>query len=254
MTRHSQRKRPEQTGHTAPDMRINRFLARCGLCSRREADRWIASGRVQVNGETVRQPGMIIHAGDEVRVDGKVVRPVSKHTYILYNKPKGVLCSRKDARGRPLIYDQLDVSPNVQSVGRLDMGTEGLLLLTDDGALARKLTDPRARLPREYRVRVAGQPTLETLQALRKGGIDIGDGELSDGWDVIVDSESRSHSWLTITIHRGRWREVRRTLEATGHPVRRLIRTRFGPLKLDEGMPQGSWRMLTAAEIRRLTR
>ncbi len=254
MARTTPRKRPEKTTDAARDTRINRFLAQCGLCSRREADRWVESGRVQVNGETVRQPGTIIKASDQVIVDGKVVKPVSKHTYILYNKPKGVLCSRKDARGRPLIYDQLDVSPNVQSVGRLDMDTEGLLLLTDDGALARRLTDPRARLPREYRVRVTGQLALETLQQLRKGGIDIGEGEVSDGWDVIVDSESRSHSWLTVTIRRGRWREVRRTLEAAGHPVRRLIRTRFGPLKLEVDMPKGSWRPLTAAEIRKLTR
>jgi len=254
MTRVTRRKQADKPSGAVQEMRINRFLAQCGLCSRREADRWVKAGRVQVNGEQVRQPGTIIHTGDQVRVDGKAVQPLNKHTYLLYHKPKGILCSRKDARNRPLIYDQLDVSPNVQSIGRLDMDTEGLLLLTDDGDLARTLTDPGARLPREYRVRVAGQLAMETLEILRKGGIDIGNGEISDGWDVTVDSESRSHSWLTVTIRRGRWREVRRTLEAAGHPVRRLIRTRFGPLKLDEGMPKGSWRSLTAAEVRKLKR
>jgi len=235
-------------------VRINRFLAQCGLCSRREADRWIMAGRVQVNGETIQQPGRLISPADRVQVDGRLVRPRTKHTYILYNKPKGVLCSRKDARGRALIYDRLDVPPNVQSIGRLDMDTEGLLLLTDDGELHRRLTDPRMRLPREYRARVFGHPSLETLAALRRGGLDIGQGEHSDAWEVTVDAESASHSWLTITVRRGRWREVRRTLEAVGHPVRRLIRTRFGPIRLDDGMPRDSWRPLTRQEVRRLMR
>ncbi|RMH62634.1 MAG: rRNA pseudouridine synthase [Zetaproteobacteria bacterium] len=235
-------------------MRINRFLAQCGLCSRREADRWILAGRVRVNGEIVRQPGLIVGTQDEVVVDGKPARPIQRHSYFLYNKPRGLLCSRKDARGRPLIYDQLDVPPNVQSIGRLDMDTEGLLLLTNDGELHRRLTDPHLRLAREYRARVAGHLSLETLATLRRGGLDIGQGEQSDAWDVIVDAESASHSWLTIIVRRGRWREVRRTLAAAGHPVRRLIRTRFGPIRLDQDMPQGSWRSLSKAEVRKLKR
>ncbi len=239
---------------TAAGERINRYLARCGLCSRREADRWIEAGRVAINGQTITQPGSLVATGDLVSVDGKPVAPQTSHTYILYNKPAGQLCSRRDAGGRPLIYDFLDVAPNVQSVGRLDMNTEGLLLLTSDGDLARALTRPSASLPREYRVRVAGQVSLETLQKLRNGGLDIGDGEKSDAWEVSVDSETRGHTWLTIVIRRGRNREVRRTLEAVGHPVRRLLRTAFGPLRLDEEMPRGAWRPLRANEIRRLRR
>ncbi|HKI61985.1 MAG TPA: pseudouridine synthase [Mariprofundaceae bacterium] len=232
--------------------RINRYMARCGLCSRREADRWIEAGRVAVNGKIVRQPGVIIGPGDTLSVDGKPVSRQTSFTYMLYNKPTGQLCSRLDAKGRPLIYDKLDVAPNVQSVGRLDMNTEGLLLLTDDGALARALTHPSARLPREYRVRVAGQVSLETLQKIRQGGIDIGEGETSEPWEATVDSETAGHTWLTIVINRGRNREVRRTLEAAGHPVRRLMRTAFGPIRMDETMPRGLWRPLTSGEVKQL--
>jgi len=232
--------------------RLNRYLAHCGLCSRREADRWIAAGRVSINDKVVDQVGTGVKPGDRVAVDGKPVSVQTEHSYILYNKPKGQLCSRKDKRGRPLIYEHLDVAPNVQSIGRLDMDTEGLLLLTDDGSLARRLTHPGAKLQREYRARVAGQISLETLQKLRQGGMEIGDGDLSDPWEITVDSETGGHTWITVIITRGRWREVRRTLEAAGHPVRRLLRTRFGPIRLDEEMPHGSWRKLKRNEVRKL--
>jgi len=232
--------------------RINRYLAHCGLCSRREADRWIEAGRVAVNGEIVTQAGMQIGPADRVSVDGKAVARQSSFTYILYNKPTGQLCTRRDDKGRPLIYEHLEVAANVQSIGRLDMNTEGLLLLSDDGALARAMTHPDARLAREYRVRVAGLVALETLEKIRAGGLDIGDGDISDPWEVTVDAETRGHTWLTVVIRRGRNREVRRTLEAVGHTVRRLMRTRFGPIKLDEEMPRGSWRKLARNEVKRL--
>ncbi|MDT8376128.1 MAG: pseudouridine synthase [Mariprofundaceae bacterium] len=241
-----------KSSEIGPGERINRYLATCGLCSRREADRWIAEGRIALNGKTVEQPGVKIGRGDIVAVDGRVVTPALENTYILYNKPRGLLCSRKDAKGRPLIYEHLDIAANVQSVGRLDMDSEGLLILTDNGALAQKLTHPGAKIPRQYRVRITGQLSLESLESLRRGGIDIGDGELSDPWEITVDSGARGHSWFTVTIHRGRWREIRRTVQACGHEVRRLLRTRFGPLKLDPEMPPGAWRNLTAGELRQL--
>jgi len=233
--------------------RINRYLASCGLCSRREADRWVAGGRVMINNVACQEPGSRVQEGDIVIVDGKVASPQESFTYILYNKPMGQLCSRKDAvRKRPLIYDFLEVAPNVQSVGRLDMDTEGLLILTDDGALTRSLTKPGAKVPREYRARVAGLVSMETLAKLRQGHFDIGQGDSSDAWEVTVDSESKGHTWLTIVIYRGRWREVRRTLEECGHPVRRLMRTRFASLRLDEGMPRGSFRSLNRSEVKKL--
>ncbi len=232
--------------------RINRYLATCGICSRREADRWIEEGRVTLNGEKVTQPGVKIGKRDILTVDGKVVTPALNNTYIIYNKPRGLLCSRKDAKGRPLIYDHLDIPANVQSVGRLDMDSEGLLILTDNGQLAQELIHPGAKIARQYRVRITSQLSLESLEALRKGGIDMGDGDISDPWEISVSSETRGHSWITVTIHRGRYREVRRTLEACGHEVRRLMRTKFGPISLDLEMPAGSWRPMKAAEVRKL--
>jgi len=161
------------------------------------------------------------------------------------------MCSRRDDRGRPLIYDAIKVGASVQSVGRLDMDSEGLLLLTDDGALAKRLMHPATALPRTYRVRVGGRVELRTLARLRAGGDTIGRGETSDPWEVTVEAESRGHTWLKITLHRGRWREVRRTLKACGHPVRRLIRTHFGPLTLGS-LPVGQWCNLSPDEVARL--
>jgi len=250
----SPKRKPAPHNDTSKDSgeRINRYLATCGICSRREADKWIHEGRITLNGEKVEQPGIKIGKGDIVAVDGKPVTPAANNTYILYNKPRGLLCSRKDHRGRPLIYDRLDVPANVQSIGRLDMDSEGLLLLTDNGALAQSLIHPGANIPRQYRVRITGQLSDESLEKLRNGGIDMGRDDISDPWEVSVDSEAKGHSWITVTIRRGRWREVRRTLGALKHEVRRLMRVRFGPIKLDEAMPAGSWRNLTSAELKKL--
>jgi len=248
-------KKPDQTSpkpEKAPGERINRYIASCGLCSRREADRWIEAGRVSINGEIVLQPGSKITSSDSVKVDDKLISSNDEKTYILYYKPKGLLCSRKDARGRPLIYEKLDVPANVQSIGRLDMDSEGLLLLTDDGGLAQELMHPRNKIPRQYRVRIVGQPDFETLGKLRNGGIDMGNDDISDPWEVTVSSESKGHSWITVTIHRGRWREVRRTLKAVGHEVRRLMRVRFGNLGLDLELRPGQWRTLKSKELQSL--
>lgn len=237
---------------TTDKERINRFLVRCGLCSRREADRMILAGRVVLNGTVLSQPGEKVGAQDKVMVDGKAVSINTEYSYFIYNKPRGLLCARKDIRGRGLIYDHLDIIPSVQSVGRLDMDSEGLLILTDDGALTQALIHPASQVPRTYRVRVAGHLELETLAILRQGGIDMGRGDKSAAWNVIVDSETGGHSWLRVTLHRGRWREVRRTLEACHHPVRRLIRIQFGLQSLDPLLAAGQYRPLKAKEIRAL--
>ncbi|MDQ6986756.1 MAG: pseudouridine synthase [Mariprofundaceae bacterium] len=241
------------TGEQPGGERLNRYLASSGLCSRREADRRIEAGRININGETVQDMGRRVQPGDVILADGKPVEALTEHTYLLYHKPPGILCSRRDDRGRPLIYDVLDVAANVQSVGRLDMDSEGLLLLTDDGALARALTRPGANIPRVYRARITGHPDTDTLQKLRSGGLDIGRDEASDAWNVVVDAETNSHSWLTITIRRGRWREVRRTLDASGHKVRRLIRVEFATQRLGD-LPPGAIRPLKTGELNQIKR
>jgi len=252
--------KPADTGTGQPEAtaadgeRLNRYLAKSGLCSRREADKLIAEGRIVINNQKVQDMGRRVLPRDIVLADGKPVAPLATHTYLLYNKPAGQLCTRRDEKGRDLIYKHIEVGPNVQSVGRLDMDSEGLLLLTDDGELANVMTRPGSGVAREYRVRVAGHFSLDALEGLRKGGLDIGDGEKSDPWEIVVDSETRGHCWLTVVIRRGRNREVRRTIEATGHTVRRLIRTRFGPLKLEDGVPKGSSRHLNAGEVKHLRR
>ncbi len=246
------RKQPEKSENTG--IRINKYLASCGLCSRREADKMIEAGRVQVNGETIDQMGIKIQPNDLVLVDDKPVDNNQEQIYLLYNKPRGLLCSRKDDKGRPLIYDHLDIPAHVQSVGRLDMDSEGLLLLTSNGEILQTLIAPKNKIPRKYKVKFTGSLSLESIEKLRNGGIDLGKGELSDPWDMSIDSDNGGHSWITVTIKRGRWREIRRTLDAVGHIVRRLIRVRFGPIKLEEGMPVGSWRNLTSKEVAALKR
>jgi len=246
-------KRKEKVAEGA-GVRINRYLASCGICSRREADKMIAAGRVQINGEVVEQMGIKIQPLDIVLVDDKPVDSNQEQIYILYNKPRGLLCSRKDDKGRPLIYEHLDIPPHVQSIGRLDMDSEGLLLLTSNGSIAQILISPKHKVPRTYKVKFTGSLSLESIEKLRNGGIDLGKGELSDPWDMSIDSDNGGHSWITVTIKRGRWREIRRTLDAVGHLVRRLIRIRFGPIKLEENMPIGSYRSLTSKEVASLKR
>jgi 23S rRNA pseudouridine2605 synthase len=250
MSRRPSKIKPE-TPPKGNGIRINRYLANCGLCSRREAERWILAGRVTINGLPVDKLGTVVKKGDRVKVDGRTTQPLTTFTYLAYHKPRGQLCSRRDPKGRPVIYDHLDVSPSVQSVGRLDMDTEGLLLLTDDGHLARVLTHPATALPRTYRARITGHLSPETLTMLCEGGAGIGKGEISDPWEVSIDSETGGHSWLTITIRRGRWREIRRTLAAHGHLVRRLIRIRFGPVHLNHLAP-GEYRRLRDSELSQL--
>ncbi len=205
-----------------------------------------------INGKVITAPGARVGANDTVAVDGMPIEPREHFSYLCYHKPTGLLCARKDPCGRPLIYDRLDVAPNVQSVGRLDMDSEGLLLLTDDGGLAQRLTHPGTAIEREYRVRIAGHLQLTEIEQLQRGGIDIGEGERSIPWKLTIDAETGGHCWMTVVLTRGRWREIRRTLAALNHPVRRLIRTRFGPIRLDASLPRGATRRLSSQERRKL--
>ena len=236
------------------ETRLNKFLAHAGVCSRREADRWIAEGRVQVNGRIVQELGEKIDtARDRVAANGKPVRAEAETpVYILLNKPAGRVVSVKDPFGRPTVLDLLGRLPaRVYPVGRLDLDTEGALLLTNDGDLALKLTHPRYGASKSYEVRVEGDPRDEDLEKVRRGL--FLEGRRTAPARVRVLRRGHRHSTLAVEIHEGRKREVRKLFEAVGFPVERLVRVDFAGLTLD-GLRPGQWRYLDRKEIERLRR
>jgi pseudouridine synthase len=235
------------------DIRLQKVLSQAGIASRRAAEKLIAEGRVTVNGKTVREMGTKADpAADDIRVDGRRIRSAERHRYILLNKPTGYVSTRSDPQRRPTVIDLLKgVREYVYPVGRLDYDTEGLLLLTNDGDLAAKLTHPRHRVERTYEARVAGMPDAGALERLRKG-IPL-DGHRTLPADVTLVNRGRrdGNGVLLLTIREGRNRQVRRMCEAVGHPVTALRRIRIGPLQ-DRLLKPGQWRDLTPAEVRRL--
>jgi len=234
------------------EMRLNKFLAHAGVCSRREADRWIAEGRVSVNGRVVLELGEKIDASrDKVAANGKPVRGVEeRQVYVLLNKPAGRVVSVKDPFGRPTVMDLLKLVPvRVYPVGRLDLDTEGALLLTNDGDLALRLTHPRYGVAKTYEARVEGDPRPEDLEKVRHGIFLEGRKTAPARVDVL--RRSHRHTTLRVEIHEGRKREIRKLFEAVGYPVDRLVRIDFAGLTLDELKP-GAWRYLRAAEVKRL--
>ena len=233
-------------------MRLNKFLAHAGVCSRREADRWIAEGRVTINGRIVLELGEKVDpARDKVVAGGKPVRGVEeRQIYVLLNKPAGRVVSVKDPFGRPTVMELLNHLPGrVYPVGRLDLETEGALLLTNDGDLALKLTHPRYGVMKAYEVRVEGEPKDEDLDKIRRG-IFLEGGRTAPAW-VQVLRRGHRHSNLRVEIHEGRKREIRKLFEAVGYPVAGLVRVDFAGLTL-EGLKPGKWRYLRTAEIRGL--
>ena len=214
-----------------PPQRIAKAMARAGLCSRREAERWIGDGRVRVNGEVLTTPAVTVSADDRIEVDGKPVAPAMPARLWRYHKPAGLVTSNADPQGRPTVFDRLPKSlPRVISVGRLDLNTEGLLLLTNDGELARRLELPATGWTRRYRVRAHGRITPETLRKLA-GGITL-DGFSYAPIEAKIEHRSASNVWLAIALSEGKNREIRRVLESLGLTVNRLIRTSFGPFQL----------------------
>jgi pseudouridine synthase len=217
----------------------------------------MAEGRVTVNGTIVRELGTRADpAADDIRVDGRPVRPAASHRYILLNKPRGYITSRSDPEGRPTVLDLLPgVRDYVYPVGRLDYASEGLLILTNDGELAARLMHPRHHVEREYHVRVRGTPDPRALARLARGVLI--DGRRTAEADVqVVDArrgEAGGHAVLSITVHEGRTHQVRRMCEAIGHPVMRLRRIRIGPIS-DPTLRSGESRDLSAAEVTRLRR
>jgi 23S rRNA pseudouridine2605 synthase len=213
--------------------RIAKVIARAGLASRREAEAWIAAGRVAVNGEVIASPALNVTEADRIAVDGEPLPTRERTRLFLYHKPRGLLTTHADPGGRPTIFSVLPRNlPRLISVGRLDLNTEGLLLLTNDGGLARTLELPATGWLRRYRVRAHGRVTQDQLDPLRKG-ITI-DGIHYGSIEATVDRPQGSNVWLTFAIREGKNREVRNVLGHLGLAVNRLIRVSFGPFQLGE--------------------
>ena len=224
-------------------MRLNAFIARAGVASRRKADDLIKAGRVTVNGEH-GQLNTFGRADDDVRLDGE---PLTKQrlAYVLLNKPAGVVTTARDPQGRRTVVDLVVHPARVVPVGRLDADTTGALLLTNDGELAHRLAHPRYEVDKVYEVECWKQPTDGDLARLREGV------ELDDGPTSPADGRRIDGARIELVLHEGRNRQVRRMVEAVGHRVKRLHRSRYGPLTL-EGLEPGAWRELEASEVRAL--
>ncbi len=213
--------------------RIAKLLARAGLCSRRDAERLIAEGRVSVDGKVLKSPALALAGEHDIRVDGKPIPEAEPARLWRYHKPAGLITTHRDARGRPTVFERLPPElPRLVSVGRLDLNSEGLLLLTNDGALARELELPARGWLRRYRVRVHGAINAERLAALSQG-ISI-DGIAYGPIRAALDRQQGSNAWLTLSLHEGKNREIRRVMEHLGLPVTRLIRIAYGPFQLGD--------------------
>jgi len=228
--------------------RIAKIIARAGLCSRREAEAWIAAGRVSLNGRRLTSPAVVVGPRDEVLVDGQPLPERDRTRLWLYHKPKGLVTTTKDPEGRPTVWDRLPQDlPRVLSVGRLDINTEGLLLLTNDGGLARVLELPATGWLRRYRVRAHGTVTPADLAALADGitidGVHYGPVEAS------VDRTQGTNVWLTLGLREGKNREVKNILAHLGLSVNRLIRISYGPFQLGD-IPEGTAREVPPRTLR----
>lgn len=218
--------------------RIAKFMAAAGLCSRREAESWIALGRVAVNGVVLTSPAVVVSAADVVMVDGRRITLTAELPRLfLYHKPAGLVTTHKDERGRETVFQHLPKSlPRVVSIGRLDLDSEGLLLLTNSGALARAMELPRNALVRSYRVRVKGTPTTAQLTELAQG-VSV-EGMHYQPIEVEADAEKLGRNqWLSVTLHEGKNREIRRVFAHFDLPVSRLIRVQYGPFTLGALQP-----------------
>ncbi len=211
--------------------RIAKFLARAGVASRRDAERLLAEGKVLVNNVRVDHPATFVSAGDIVVVDGTVVDPPQRARLWRYHKPDGVMTTHKDPQGRPTVFEKMPAGmPRVVSVGRLDLNSEGLLLLTNDGALARQLELPSNGWLRRYRVRVHGEVEPAALASLSRG-LTL-EGVRYAPIEAGLDSKRGSNAWLTVSLHEGRNREIRRVMAHLNLAVTRLIRVAYGPFQL----------------------
>src|SRR6056297_22981 len=216
--------------------RIAKVIARAGVASRREAERMIESGRVTFNGKVIERAALNITPKDKVTVDGRDLTAPEPPRLWLYHKPTGLVTTTRDDQGRTTIYDELPEDlPRVMSVGRLDLNSEGLLLLTNDGGIKRKLELPSTGWLRKYRVRVKGRPTDKMLEPLRQGI--VAEGEKFQAMTVTLDRQQGANAWITVGLREGKNREIRRAMEAVGLSVNRLIRVSYGPFQLADLKP-----------------
>ncbi|GCE25878.1 pseudouridine synthase [Dictyobacter alpinus] len=252
--------RKTESESTLEGERLSRFLAHAGVASRRHAEELITAGRVQVNGQTITTQGVRIDPErDQISVDGKAIQAATQKVYLLVHKPAGYVSTAHDPQHRPTVLAL--VTPEIRRlrvypVGRLDIDTSGLLLLTNDGDFALQLTHPRYSTEKHYEALVQGNPSPEALDALRQGVTiyeDDGSPYQTSSAQVRVLRQSAAGTSLVLTLHEGHKRQVRRMLRAIGHPVRQLTRIGVGNLTL-KGLAAGQWRHLTDAEIRQLTK
>lgn len=211
--------------------RIAKVIAAAGVCSRRDAEKWIAEGRVSVDGKVLKTPAFLVEEGMEIRVDGKILPQKQSVKLWKFHKPRGVITSRRDELGRKTIYDLLPKEmANIHTIGRLDFNSEGLLLLTNDGGLKREFELPATGVERKYRVRMLGKPSDETIAAITKG-ITI-DGVRYQGMQLKVHPAEGRNCWVDVVLKEGKNREIRRVFEHFDHQVSKLIRTHYGRYQL----------------------
>jgi 23S rRNA pseudouridine2605 synthase len=218
--------------------RIAKLMARAGLCSRRDAERWISQGRVSVDGEVLKSPALALEGVHDIRVDGKPIPAAEPARLWRYHKPAGLVTTHRDERGRPTVFEKLPKElPRLVSIGRLDLNSEGLLLLTNDGTLARALELPSRGWLRRYRVRVHGTVDPARLEALTEG-ISL-EGVAYGPIRAALDRAQGSNAWLTVSLREGKNREIRRVMAHLKLDVTRLIRIAYGPFQLGE-LPRGA--------------
>lgn len=250
-TRQQTRESAERLVRAAPDSeRLQKLLSRAGLGSRRELEKAITDGRVYLNGKRA-QLGMQASAGDRVRLDRtefKVIADRVRHQTLAYHKPEGELTTRKDPEGRRTVFDRLPAPPHGRwiAVGRLDINTAGLLLLTTDGELANHMMHPSGQVDREYLCRIRGRISDQDLQRLL-AGVELDDGKAAFS-DLVIGESTAGHTWYTVTLMEGRNREVRRLWEAVGAQVARLKRVRFGPVFLPSSLRPGEFHKFTLSD------
>ncbi len=236
-------------GPMGVEERLQKILARAGFGSRRACEDLIREGRVLVNGQAAHLGAKADPERDRITVDGRPVRAARPFTYIALNKPRGVLSAVTDTRERRTVTDLVDVEARLFPVGRLDLGSEGLILLTDDGELTNLLTHPRYEHSKEYRVAVEGHPEDATLDRWRQG-VWLEEGRTAPA-EVSVLRREKDHTWLRVVLREGRKQQIRRVAVKLGHPVRKLIRVRIGPVHLGNLKP-GEWRHLSKQEVAQL--